>query len=355
MWRLCCAAGLCLALGAAAVAAGQAPAERAAATPSGHGFPDPAAARELLAALSPSPALQSFLDSSLREIGSQDPKLLASSPRIAVIDLSSQGTPALAQIRGNERVYPASVVKFVYLMAAYSWQERGRLVIDASLDQQLSEMIRESSNQATRKVFSRLTATEPGPELAPADYALFRDRRLVVKKWLEAIGISDLHTVSPTYDGGGDLFGRDEQFLRDRSVDGALPSRDGQFANRQAMTAAGTARLLALLATDRALTAEDSAIVRGRMKRNIAEQPHLAHRIAGGAAQVPGSEVYSKSGTWGPIYADAGIVRHASGRQFVLAFFTDASPPYRGEAIAELTQRLAEHLFVSLPAGESAP
>ena len=113
------------------------------------------------------------------------------------------------------------------------------------------------------------------------------------------------------------------------------------------MTATGTAKLLALLATDRALTPADSAVVRRRMRRDPAEQHHLAARIAGGAARVGGLEVYAKSGTWGPIYADAGIVRHMeSGRQMVIVVFTEGSPAYRGDFIADLTERSAERLLV---------
>jgi hypothetical protein len=112
------------------------------------------------------------------------------------------------------------------------------------------------------------------------------------------------------------------------------------------MTAIGTAKLLALLATDRALTPADSAIVRARMRRDPKEQRHLAARIAGGAAQVAGLEVYAKSGTWGPIYADAGIVRQvASGRQMVIVVFTEASPAYRGNFIAQLTAASAERIL----------
>jgi hypothetical protein len=129
------------------------------------------------------------------------------------------------------------------------------------------------------------------------------------------------------------------------AVGSPLPHRAGQFANRNAMTANGTAALLALLATDRALTPSDSAAVRARMRRDPKQQPHLAHRIAGGAARVPGLQVFAKSGTWGPIYADAGIVQNAVGRQFVLAVFTDASPPYRGDVIADLTEQAARHIF----------
>ncbi|MFN2427445.1 MAG: serine hydrolase [Candidatus Binatia bacterium] len=316
---------------------------------------DPARAREFLASIRPSAALQQVLDQVVAEIGRSDPKLLTSSPRIAVIDLSTPVAPRLAHVRGMERVYPASVIKFVYLMAAHAWQEQGRLRIDAQLDAEIDAMIRHSSNQATRQVFARLTGTTPGAELEGNDYEVFRERRLAVKRWLETLGITDLHAVNPTYDGGGDLFGRDQQFLRDRSIAGGLPTGDGQYSNRTAMTADGTARLLALLATDRALSAKDSELVRQRMRRDVRQQPYLSHRIAGGAAKLPGTEVYSKSGTWGPIYADAGIVRHADGRQFAIAVFTDASPPYRGDAIARITERVAAHLFEQAAATEKGP
>ena len=87
--------------------------------------------------------------------------------------------------------------------------------------------------------------------------------------------------------------------------------------------------------------------MRRRMRRDPVEQPHLAHRIAGGAARLPGLEVYAKSGTWGPIYADAGIVRQLdTGRQIAIAVFTEATPAYRGDFIAELTEQLARHLLI---------
>jgi len=345
-----------LVVGPAAACSAQRPSAGERPSAASAGAPDPAVAREFLASIRPSPELQAFLDREVAAIGRSDPKLLSSAARIAVIDLAEPGAPRIASVRGNDSVYPASVVKFVYLMAAYAWQEQGRLRIDAALDSEIDAMIRHSSNRATQVVFARLTGNEPGAELGAAEYAEFRDRRLSVKRWLESLGIHDLHTVNPTYDGSGDLYGRDQQFLRDRSVTGGLPAGGGKYGNRTAMTAAATARLLALLATDRALSPADSATVRGRMRRDVREQPYLAYRIAGGATSMSGVEVYAKSGTWGPIYADAGIVHHSSGREFVIAVFTDASPPYRGDAIAKLTRRLAAHLFPPAAAhdGESS-
>ena len=260
--------------------------------------------------------------------------------------MSHDDPPLLAQRHGETPIYPASVIKFVYLMAAYKWQEAGVRQIDPEMDSLLTQMIRHSSNQATQGVFARLTGTEPGPPLSPEAYQVFRNRRLAVDRWLETLGVTDLHCVNPTYDGAGDVCGRDKQFLSDRSVLGGLPKGPGEFANRNAMTAVGTAKLLALLATDRALTPADSATVRQRMRRDVAEQPFLVHRIVGGASRLPDLEVYSKSGTWGPIYADAGIIRHTSGRQLVLVVFTSAQPAYHGDFIADLAFRCAQRLLL---------
>lgn len=305
--------------------------------------------RDYLASIRPSGELQEFLDQTVEALEAGDPKLRQTDVRIALLDMSRGDPPLLAHDHGETPIYPASVVKLVYLMAAYAWQEDGKRVIDPALDELLIQMIHDSSNRATREVFARLTETESGAVLPPAAYQIFRERRLAVTRWLQGLGITDLHCVNPTYDGDGDLFGRDRQFVSDHSLAGSLPTRHGEFANRNAMTAVGTAKLLALLATDRALSPEDSATVRRRMRRDPAEQPHLAHRIAGGAARVAGFEVYSKSGTWGPIYADAGIIRHVSGRQLVLVVFIAAHPPYRGDFIADLAHRCTQHLLMPVP------
>jgi beta-lactamase class A len=304
------------------------------------------AAREYLGRIQPSAELQSFLDAFVQARLARDPALARSDVRVAVLDLTQPDEPRLAHHHGEVPIYPASVVKFVYLLAAYAFQEAGRLQFDPALEQSITEMIRVSSNHATQQVFARVTGTQPGPELGPEAYAEYRERKLAVERWLQGLGIMDLHTVNPTYDGGGDISGREDQFLSDASVPGALPGHGSSFKNRTGMTAIGTAKLLALLATDRALSPENSATARQRMKRDSRQQRHLAARIAGGAERVGGLEVYAKSGTWGPIYADAGIVHHPSGRELVVAVFTEGRPPYRGDFIADLTEAVVRKLLV---------
>jgi beta-lactamase class A len=304
-------------------------------------------ARGYLASIQPSPELQAFLDQTVKQLLARDIRARKANLGIALIDLNPGRPPRLAHWHGETLIYPASVVKFVYLMAAYAWKEQGKLQIDNMLDRQLTQMIYHSSNKATQRVVARLTKTQPGPVLSDQRYLQFRERRLSVKRWLESLGVVGIHSIHPTYDGGGDLFGREVQLLQDDSIAGGLESRDGKFHNRQAMSAVATAKLLALLATDRVLTRKHAAEVRKRMRRDPAKQPYLIHRIAGGAVGTANTEVYSKTGTWGPIFADAGIVRHRSGRQIVLAVFIESRPAYRGNFIAALARRSIERLLAS--------
>lgn len=303
-------------------------------------------ARRYLASIRPSSELQDFLDRSFAELSRRDAALRRTAVRVAVLEIEPGEPPSLAHLDGSAPVYPASVVKFVYLMAAYAFRDQGRLEIDAALDRELHDMIFQSSNTATQRVVARLTATEPGSELPAASYGEFKERRLAIKRWLADLGIDELHCVNPTYNGNGDISPRERQFLRDASLPGALPSTDGQFRNRQAMTAVDTAELLALLATDRALAPATSEEVRRRMRRKVARQPHLALRIAGGAERVSDELIVeAKTGTWGPIFADAGVVRSADGRALVIAAFLDSNPAYRGGFIADLTERLVRRFF----------
>ena len=302
-------------------------------------------ARVFLASVETSSDLQSFLDETMERLLASDSALRKQEVRVSVIDLPVDERPEQAGWNGDSPVYPASVVKFVYLMAAFEWRDRGELEIDPAFDRALRSMIYQSSNRATQIVLRRLTQTQAGPRLDPSGYEAFAERRHRVHDWLDTLGIDELHTVHPTYDGGGDLHGRDQQFLEDKTVEGSLPNQKGPYFNRQAMTADDTARLLALLAVDLALAPATSEEVRQRMRRDVGKQPYLAHRIAGGADRREDIEVYSKTGTWGPIFADAGIVRHASGHQFVLAAFIEGRPAYRGPFIARLTRALVKKVF----------
>jgi len=316
---------------------------------------DVAVANAFLASIQPSPELQAQLDVVVKDLRVGDARLRQQIIRVAWLDLppgsaGGAAAPRLAHWNGDSPVYPASVPKFVYLMAAYAWRDEGRQEIDPAFEKQLRAMIYRSSNRATQRVVRRLTLTEPGERLSPEQYEEFVYRRHAVNRWLAQLGVDGLHMVHPTYDGGGDLHGRDLQFLEDKGVDGALPNQNGPYFNRQAMTANASARLLALLAEDLALSPRSSREVREHMRRDTRKQPYLRYRIAGGVDPADETfEVFSKTGTWGPIYADAGIVRHTGdGHQLVVVAFLEAKPgskAYRGPFIAKLTRAAVKRVF----------
>jgi len=293
----------------------------------------------------PDEQLQTYLETTVAALAANDPSLQKSTFQVALIDLSEVASPLLAHLRGEQRVYPASVIKFVYLMAAHHWAEENKIRLDSIWSSKLSDMIRHSSNQATRWVFYHLTGTEAGPELCGDEYRAFSQRRQAVKEWLLSLGVSGIHCIHPTFDGNGDLYGRDVQILKDRSFPDAWPAPPGSLGNRLSMTANATASLLAVLATGNALTADRTTAVLELMKRDVTKQKYMQRRIAGGVSRCQGLEVFAKTGTFRETFADAGIIRDRAGRQLILVVFIQNAWGYTGNFIPDLAERCARDLL----------
>src|SRR6185503_14186267 len=60
---------------------------------------------------------------------------------ITLIDLRDPAHPVTASFRGNERIYPASVSKLFYLVAAHRWLEDKKIEQSAELTRALRDMI----------------------------------------------------------------------------------------------------------------------------------------------------------------------------------------------------------------------
>ncbi len=121
-----------------------------------------------LSTITVSDDLQDFLEKTARALVAVDPMLQKGTFQVTIIDLSKTQQPRLAQLNGEQRVYPASVVKFIYLIAAYRWMEEKRIELDAEWQRHLKRMIRYSDNQSTRWIVYALTGTQAGAELPPA-------------------------------------------------------------------------------------------------------------------------------------------------------------------------------------------
>src|SRR5207244_13364857 len=81
-----------------------------------------------------------------------DKKLTQEQLSITLIDLRDPQHPSMASFRGNERMYPASVVKLFYLGAVHRWLEDKKIEETVELKRGVREMIVDSRNEATQYV-----------------------------------------------------------------------------------------------------------------------------------------------------------------------------------------------------------
>src|SRR5438105_13984148 len=100
-----------------------------------------------------------------------DKKLTENQLSITLIDLRDPNHPATASFRGNERTYPASVVKLFYLVAVHRWLEDKKIQEADELKRAVRDMIVVSSNEATQYIVDVLTHTTGGYELAAKEMA----------------------------------------------------------------------------------------------------------------------------------------------------------------------------------------
>src|SRR5688572_16398944 len=73
--------------------------------------------------------LQSVVDSAVQTTLTKfaDKKLGTNELAVTLIDLRDAEKPVQASYRGGEQIYPASVIKLFYLVAAHRWMEDGKL------------------------------------------------------------------------------------------------------------------------------------------------------------------------------------------------------------------------------------
>src|SRR5436189_238067 len=109
--------------------------------------------------------LQRVLDSAVQGAFKKFPNLKTNEFSATLIDLRNAEKPSSASFRGDEPVYPASVIKLFYLVAIHRWMEDGKVTDTPELRRAMKDMIIESLNEATGLVVDTLTGTTSGPEM----------------------------------------------------------------------------------------------------------------------------------------------------------------------------------------------
>src|SRR5213080_3556982 len=169
-----------------------------------------------------------------------DKKLTEAQLSITLIDLRDPQHPLTASFRGNERVYPASVVKLFYFVAVHRWLEDKKIQETPELKRSVHDMIVDSSNEATQYVVDVLTQTTGGYELPPKEMEEWQYKRNAVNRYFSGLGYTYINVNQKTF--CEDAYGRERV------------SRGPNGENRNKLTTDATARLMMEIVTGKAAT-----------------------------------------------------------------------------------------------------
>jgi len=283
-----------------------------------------------------SPRLQAVVDRAVEATLDQfrAQQLATNQLAVTLVDLRDSGQPMRASYRGQETIYPASVVKLFYLVAAHQWLEEGKLSETPELRRAMRDMIVESYNEATHYIIDLLTGTTSGPELPPEDLREWFDRRNAVNRYFAALGYTGINANKKPWCEGP--YGRETQAIR------AFEPK------RNALTTEATARLLADIVTGRAVSAERSREMLALMERDPRSDSRDpdSQALFTGPALPPGARLWSKAGWTSETRHDATYIELPDGNRFVLVTFTVDHANERG-----ILQTVAREVIRGLSAG----
>ncbi|MDC3031938.1 class A beta-lactamase-related serine hydrolase [Prochlorococcus sp. AH-716-P08] len=136
-------------------------------------------------------------------------------------------------INHKKMVYPASIVKLVYGLAAFYWIKKGSLLLSDELNDAVRKMLSLSSNNATSFLIDLLTGTTSGPCIEGELWENWKYQRSIINDWLHDLNweeLSGINCCQKTWDDGP--YGREKEFY----------GHDNK--NRNAMNSNSVARVL---------------------------------------------------------------------------------------------------------------
>ena len=230
---------------------------------------------------------------------------------ISLIIMKPNQPPKIGGYNDKTNFYPASVVKIPYAIALEKQFQDGRLKEEKEILYDLHDMLRRSSNAATNRILDRLTQTQSGPELSPAELEAFAEKRQEVNRYLKSLGFSQTNAVQKTWDDWP--YGRDLQYIGE------------DWSNRNQMTTKETAEMLWLIGSEKVVSPKACQRILQSMKRTPGNPKDIqSNRIGSGIP--PTSSLWSKAGWTSETNHDAAWVDLPIGGSFVLVVFTNANP-----------------------------
>ncbi len=288
--------------------------------------------------LESSPELQTILSASVDEMLNSYPNdgFKADDISATLIDLRDPKHLRWANVRGEDMIYPASVVKMFYMAALHQQLEDGKVTITAELTRGLKDMIVDSSNEATQYILDVLTDTSSGAELPEKEFEKWQFKRNRVNRYFSTLGYRNINVNQKTF--CEDAYGIEQQ------------SRAYKGQNRNMLTTNATARLLADIVLGGAVTPARSLQMMELMKRDpLAESKDPDNQARGFSGKalidkkLTGVKLWSKAGWTSKSRHDAAYIETPEGQKFVIVIFTENHATDR-EPIPAVVGKIIERL-----------
>ncbi len=268
-------------------------------------------------ALKASAQLKSIVDDAVARVVNDDRQDTIKSTEIAVtvIDLRDATRFHWAGYRGEEKIYPASVVKMFFMAALERQLEDKKVTMTTELERGLKDMIIDSSNEATQYILDVLTNTASGAELPKKEFDAWQYKRNRVNRWFSSMGYTNINVNQKTF--CEDAYGIEQQ------------SRAYKGQNRNMITTNATARLLAEIVTGNLNTPERTLRMMNLMKRDpfAVKDPNSQATDFTGKLLIDrkmiDAKLWSKAGWTSRARHDAAYVETADGLKFVIAVYTE--------------------------------
>jgi beta-lactamase class A len=296
--------------------------------------------------LQDSPELRTLLNNAVGEVLNSYPGAGFKSEEIAatLIDLRDPKNLRWADFRGDQPIYPASVVKLFYLAALEQQLQDGKVKSTPELMRGVKDMIVDSSNEATQYILDVLTDTSSGAELPQTDFEKWQYKRNRVNRYYSAMGFTKINVNQKTF--CEDAYGIEQQ------------SRNYKGQNRNMLTTNATARLLAEIALGRAVNAERSALMMDLLKRDPFKESKDPDNQATGFTgkmlidkKITDAKLWSKAGWTSKSRHDAAYVETSDGLKFVLVIFTENHASDR-EPIPSIAAKVIDGIRRAIGSGQ---
>ena len=281
------------------------------------------------------PLLQQRLDAAVQSILVQfaPQKLEPDQLAATLIDLRDPQRPAQAGYRGGVQIYPASVIKLFYLVAAHRWLEDKKIADTPELHRAMRDMIVDSLNEATGYIVDVLTGTTSGPELPQKEIEEWWDKRNAVNRYFTALGYTNINVNKKPWCEGP--YGRETQ-----AIQLFQPTRNW-------LTTDATAQLMTEIVTGRAVTAARCRQMMELLQRDPfspSADTNSQARAFTGMGIPAGTKLWSKAGWTSETRHDCAYLELPDGHHLVLVIFT---VDHANEV--EIIPTLARTLIASLP------